>query len=239
MFHLRINFRVVKHQVGVILKYFLLLVFVSGCAAQSTAPPAKSGVKQVIAGLRSQNPRDLYRLLPKRVRKQTSFQVFAARWNENRIERHHQAESLAKAVSQSPEMTEWASIARGKVGTIHLRRKGGAWKLESALATHEVALRPIAAVKYFATALGRRDFVALLRVLTKSRRQEIRTRVESFSQSLSKRIASGDLVIGPIGDSRAEAHWEDDDYRYRLLLQKEGDQWRIQDFDLRAKPPSR
>ena len=235
-----VTFGPVKCPWNRVVKYAALLAFVSGCAAQSrNAPAASAGVKQVIAGLQSPEPRALYELLPPKIRKRTSYNDFAARWKATRVERHRQAKAMSEALGHPHTLKEWAAVRHGKLGTIALHRTGRKWQLESEFASHSVALRPAAAVKYFATALARRDLVALLRVLTRPRRTALSTRIEKLSNSLSQRIRDGDLTIGSLGDKRAEVHWQDDDHRYRILLQKEGDQWRVEDVDLRPKPAAR
>jgi hypothetical protein len=40
-----------------------------------------------------------------------------------------------------------------------------------------------------------------------------------------------------LGKDRAELHWEDEEFRYKIVLRREGDEWRVDDVFIRAQPP--
>jgi hypothetical protein len=42
--------------------------------------------------------------------------------------------------------------------------------------------------------------------------------------------------IDELGGDRAELRWDDDGIRYRVVLRREGDEWRVDDLYIRATP---
>ena len=95
------------------------------------------------------------------------------------------------------------------------------------------AARPHDAVRVFADALARRDYEGVLRVLTSKRREAIRAQVDDFVSAL---LANLDGEITLLGKDGAELNFHKDGKRYRVVLEREGDEWRIDDIHVRAVP---
>ena len=111
-------------------------------------------------------------------------------------------------------------------------RERGRWRLESGLIARGHASKPIDAVRMLVEAVASRDFDALMRVLTARRRNGISREVDELSSSLIENLGN---EISQIGPDRAEMIWETDNARYKIVLRKEGDQWRVDDLHIRPK----
>ena len=57
--------------------------------------------------------------------------------------------------------------------------------------------------------------------------------VDAFTDSLIRNLEAPIHFIGKRG---AELRWEDGDKRYRVVLRKEGDEWRIDDVHITTMP---
>jgi nucleotide-binding universal stress UspA family protein len=218
---------------------YLALALLAGCggdATRRTTPPAAEGVKAYVTVLRAGDPAQAYALLSDEVKAQISYDDFALQWNESAPEREHQARALEEGLKGSADLGERAKIVYPDGKTVYLVRENGAWRLESAVMSRVHAGQPRDAVAIFAEALNRRDYQAALRVLTTRRREGIGEQVDSFVKSLLERLQSGDGTIETIGKDRAEMRWDDGKRRYKIILRKEGDQWRVDDIHLRPAP---
>ena len=58
-------------------------------------------------------------------------------------------------------------------------------------------------------------------------------KIEGFVAGISRRI---DDKIEEIGTDRAELRWDENGIRYRIVLRKEDDEWRIDDVHIRVAP---
>ena len=72
--------------------------------------------------------------------------------------------------------------------------------------------------------------------MTSRRRDGISQQVDSFVTSLLAHLADPDAYVEETGKDRAELRWDDDGRRYRIVLRKEGDEWRVDDIHLRPVP---
>ncbi|MBA3397335.1 MAG: hypothetical protein H0T89_32210 [Deltaproteobacteria bacterium] len=215
----------------------VLLVWVIAVGAGCRGPagpttPASTGVRAYIAALESNDARDAYALLTSATRKQVSFDEFALQWKQSAKERAWQAKALAESLKGNEDVGERArvSFADGKV--VALERDGKTWRLESELVSRSRAKRPRDAIRVFADALASRDVSALLRVLTQRRRDGLTKQVEGFVSGIGKRINE---KMEEFGD-RAELRWDENGIRYRIVLRKEDDEWRVDDIYIRPAP---
>lgn len=220
---------------------FLALALVAGCggdAARRTTSPAAEGVQTYVSVLRAGDAAQAYALLSDEVKAGLSYEDFALQWNESAREREQQAGMLEEGLRGSRNLGERAKVVYPDGKTVHLVRENGAWRLESAVISRVHAGQPHDAVSIFAEALDRRDYQAVLRILTRRRRDGIGEQVDSFVKSLLERLKSEDNTIETIGKDRAEMRWDDGKRRYRIILRKEGDEWRVDDIHLRPAPKS-
>jgi len=216
------------------------IMFVSGCGGapgRKSTPPASAGVTAFISILRSDDPEPAYALLAAEVRDRLSYDEFAIQWKETARERADQAAALEEGLKGDPNLGERASIGYSDGKSVHLAREGNRWLLESAVVTRTHAGRPHDAVKIFAEALSERDYEAVTRILTTRRRDGIDKQIETFVVSLLAHLEGEDNTIETIGTDRAELRWDHEGRRYKIVLRKEGDEWRVDDIYLRPVPP--
>lgn len=220
-----------------VLSYALL--FALGCGGnpvKKSMPPAGTGVEQYIAALRSDDPAKAYSLLSSEVKQELPFEEFAIQWRESAAERKDQALALEEGLRGRRDLGERAKLVYGNGKTVYLARQNGRWRLDTAVVARVHAGRPHDAVAIFAEALDKRDYEAILRVLTQRRRDGIGQEVDRFVKSLLEYIQSDRSAIETIGKDRAEMRWDDGKRSYRIVLRKEGDEWRIDDVHLRPAP---
>ena len=207
-----------------------------GAPGKRNTPPASTGVEAFVKSLRSDDPKAAYALLSSEVKSQLSFEEFATQWRETERERKDQAEALQEGLKGGPNLGERAKIVYQDGKTVYVLREAGTWRIESAMVSRVHAGRPHDAVKIFADALSRQDYEGVMQILTSRRRDGIDDQVESFVTSLLQHLAGANNTIETIGKDKAELRWDDEGRRYKIILLKEGDEWRIDDIYLRPIP---
>ena len=207
----------------------------AGCRGSAAGPsaPAAAGVRAYIAALKSNDPRDAYGLLAAPVRKKVSYDEFALAWKQSEKERAWQAKVLEESLKGNPDVGERALISYSDGKLVQLEREGRAWRLDSELVSRSRARRPRDAVRLFADAIAARDISGVLGVLTQRRRDGLTKQVEGFVAGIGKRIND---KIDEFGNDRAELRWDENGIRYRIVLRKEDDEWRIDDIYIRPAP---
>ena len=211
-----------------------LVIVIASCAhAAGPSSPASDGVHAYIAALRSNDPRDAYKLLASDERKKISFDEFALQWKQRQQERAWQADALEKAMGGNPSVGERAIIgfSDGKLVQLELE-PDKTWRLESELVSKTRAKRPRDAIRIFADSIHQRDVSSALKILTQRRRDGLTRQIEGFIAGIGKH------VNGPIEEhaDRAELKWDESGIRYRIVLRKEDDEWRIDDIYIRPAP---
>lgn len=207
----------------------------SGPRSKSAASPAP-GVQSYIDVLRADDPGPAYALLSDEVRRQMSFEEFAAQWKDSAAERTEQAQALQQRLEGAPPVQQHAVVVYPDGQTVHIVQEDGAWHLESAIVAPEHASGPHDAVRIFVRALEMRDIRRVMRILTVRRQDSIGAQLDAFVTSLGRRLAGADNTIEIFGKDRAELRWDDDGRQYKIVLRKEGDEWRVDDVHLRPAP---
>jgi hypothetical protein len=208
---------------------------VTAACGRATGPaaPASNGVRAYIAALKSNDPRDAYDLLASSVRKKVSYDEFALAWKQSEKERAWQARVLEESLKGNPDVGERALISYSDGKLVQLEREGKAWRLDSELVSRSRARRPRDAIRLFADAIAARDVSGVLSVLTQRRRDGLTKQVEGFVAGIGKRIND---KIDEFGTDRAELRWDENGIRYRIVLKKEDDEWRVDDIFIRPAP---
>lgn len=201
--------------------------------ARGPSTPAADGVRAYLAALRSNDPRDAYDLLSRDVKKQVSYEEFERQWKLSEAERTWQAQVLEESLRGNPDVGERALISFPDGKLVQLERDGNAWRLESELVSRSRAKEPRDAIRLFADAIAARDVNAALHVLTQRRRDGLTKQIEGFINGLGKRINDR---LDRFGPDRAELRWDENGIRYRIVLRKEDDEWRIDDIYIRPAP---
>lgn len=206
----------------------------AACGGSSgPSSPAATGVRAYIAALKSNDPRDAYGLLAASVRKKVSYDEFALSWKQSEKERAWQAKTLEESLKGNPDVGERALVSYSDGKLVQLEREGRAWRLDSELVSRSRARRPRDAIRLFADAIAARDVSGVLGVLTQRRRDGLTKQVEGFVAGIGKRIND---KIDEFGNDRAELRWDENGIRYRIVLRKEDDEWRVDDIYIRPSP---
>ena len=212
----------------------LALVCLAACGGPGgPSSPASEGVHAYITALRSNDPHDAYKLMSGTAKKKLSFDEFALQWKQTAAEREWQAKALEASLKGNPDVGERAMFSFSDGKLVELEREGKSWRLESELVSRSRAKEPRDAIRLFADAITSRDINAILAVLTQRRREGLQKQVEGFVNGIGKRING---LVDQVAPDRAEMRWDENGIRYRIVLRKEDDEWRVDDIYVRPAP---
>ncbi|HEY0476143.1 MAG TPA: hypothetical protein VGD37_01385 [Kofleriaceae bacterium] len=211
-----------------------VVLAVAACGgAIGPSSPAADGVRAYVRALRDNDPRRAYALLSAGTRKEVSFDEFALAWKQSDKERAWQIRVLEDSLKGNPDVGERALISFSDGKLVQLEREGKTWRLENELVSRSRAKQPRDAIRLFAEAIAARDITGVLGVLTQRRRDGLTRQVEGFVAGIGKRINER---IDQFGNDRAELRWDENGIRYRIVLRKEDDEWRVDDIYIRPAP---
>jgi hypothetical protein len=213
-------------------KLAIALALAACGGARGPSSPASDGVRAYLAALHSNDPRDAYSLMSSDARKKISYDEFALQWKQSETERKWQAKVLEDSLKGNPDVGERALISFPDGKLVQLEREGKTWRLESELVSRSRAKRPRDAIRMFADAIAARDVSGALNVLTQRRREGLQKQIEGFITGIGKHAAG---PLDEFGD-RAELRWDENGIRYRIVLRKEDDEWRVDDIYIRPAP---
>ncbi len=215
-------------------KRVAIVLALAGCGgARGPSSPASDGVRAYLNALRANDPHDAYDLLSSDARKKLSYDEFALQWKQSAEERSWQAKVLEDSLKGNPDVGERALVSFSDGKLVQLEREGKTWRLESELVSRSRAKEPRDAIRLFADAIAARDVGAALNVLTQRRRDGLTKQIEGFISGLGKRINDR---LDRFGPDRAELRWDENGIRYRIVLRKEDDEWRVDDIYIRPAP---
>jgi hypothetical protein len=207
-----------------------------GARGATTESPASEAVQAYLGALRGDDARAAYAMLSTETRAQVSFEEFEQRWNETRPEREHQARALDEGLRGGQDLGERTRVRYADGKRVSLRREGAEWKLETGLVSQTHAGGPRDAIRILAEALVAKNYDRVMRILTDRRRSSITRNFDGFVTSLQKHVND---EIAHISKDRAELQWDDDESRYKIVLRREGGEWRVDDVHIRPIPPDR
>ena len=211
-----------------------LALVIAACGGTSgPSSPAADGVRAYVRALRDNSPREAYALLSADARRKVSFEEFLLAWKQSDKERAWQVRVLEDSLKGNPDVGERALISFSDGKLVQLEREGKTWRLESELVSRSRAKQPRDAIRLFAEAISARDITGALNVLTQRRRDGLTRQVEGFVAGIGKRINDR---IDQFGNDRAELRWDENGIRYRIVLRKEEDEWRVDDIYIRPAP---
>lgn len=215
------------------MRVLVLVCVVAACGApKGPSTPAANGVHAYVSALENDDPRAAYGLLASQTRKRVSYDEFALQWKQSAQERKWQAKALREGLKGNPDVGERARVTFSDGKIVPLERDGNRWLLESELVSRSRAKRPRDALRVFSDALSSRDVGSLLGVLTQRRRDGLMKQIGGFVSGLDKRI-NDKMEEWP---DRAELRWDENGIRYRIVLRKEDDEWRVDDIYIRPAP---
>ena len=203
----------------------LLCAACGGGAPRATEPPV-AGARAWASALSADDPDRGYALLARDVQKRVPQALFAERWREAKPERDRQAAALAGALGQSGQRGERGRLSSGKdaVGLVH---EAGGWRLETPLLFPIRADSPQSALRGLATAISERDVEGVLRLMSRARRERLQERLRGLARGLEQH--AGDPI--ELVRDRAVLRWSDGVVRWRIVLVREGGEWRLDDID--------
>lgn len=212
----------------------LMIAGCVGCGASAgPSTPAADGVRAYVQALHRNDPRAAYNALSSDTRHRVSYDEFALAWKQGDKERTWQAKVLEDSLKGNPDVGERALVTYSDGKLVQLEREGKAWRLDSELVSRSRARQPRDAIRLFADAIAARDISGVLNALTQRRRDGLTRQVEGFVAGIGKRINDR---IDQFGSDRAELRWDENGIRYRIVLRREDDEWRIDDIYIRPAP---
>lgn len=210
------------------------VVALAACgSAIGKAPPAQDGVAELVKALEADDPRAAYALLAKETRRKVSFEEFAVQWKASKAERAWQAKLLAAELQGQPDVGERAIVTYPDGKSVTLEREDKRWRLEAALVSRVRAAKPRDAIRMFADALRHNDLEGVLRTLTMRRREGLARQIGGFLAGIDRKV---DGKLEEIGTDRAELRWDENGVRFRIVLRREDDEWRIDDIHIHPVP---
>jgi hypothetical protein len=211
----------------------LALTLAACGGSYNSKTPASNGVQDLIAVLNSDDPHRAYALLSEDAKRTISYKEFEQQWRQTAAERAWQTMALQASLRGAPNVGERAIVGFADGKSVPLERDGKIWRVEVPLVTHAQTPRPRDALRAFADALEQRDVSAALSMLTKRRRDGLARQIDGFLHGIGNRV--NDEIDEYDGD-RAELRWDEAGIRYRILLRREDDEWRIDDISIRITP---
>lgn len=212
----------------------LLLAALAACGSViGKAPPAQEGVAALVKALEADDPRAAYSLLAKETRRKVSFEEFAVQWKASKAERAWQAKLLAAELQGHPAVGERAIVTYPDGKSVALEREDKRWRLEAALVSRVRATKPRDAIRMFADAVRHNDLEGVLRTLTMRRREGLARQINGFLAGIDRKV---DGKLEEIGTDRAELRWDENGVRFRIVLRREDDEWRIDDIHIHPVP---
>jgi len=203
-------------------------------AAPARTPRATDTIARYASALARDDPRAAWRMLSKSTQRQLPFDRFAAAWRALARERAEQRRRVRASLTTAGAIVERATVTYPDGTTVPLRRTGARWRMERAFVARSLADSPSAAARQLADGLRQRDLAAVLAILTPARRDRIQRFLDGFASSM--RAHARPETITYHGPNRAEMTWDDHGIQYRVILVRDHDQWRVDDFDVEPAP---
>jgi hypothetical protein len=198
-----------------------------GPAAGVTSVDPVETVRAWRSAVEKNDPHAAYALLSPRVRKDLSYAEFERQWKATGDERTHQAGAMSAAPAQPGDVGAAAEVSLADGKKTRLVREQQLWRLEQPLLTSSRASTPQEAMRLFATALEDRNFFAVMRLLTSTRKEGLTTFLDGFVGGLRSNVGR-EITIN---QDRAVIEWKEGAKTWKVTLKKEDGEWRVDDVD--------
>jgi hypothetical protein len=201
--------------------FSISLTAFSCCGSNLTATP-HSLLQRYITAVYKNQPDLAYSLLDQKTKSTISKNDFVAQWNAMQAELKEHARQLEKQLEQPLVLKATVRYSSGM--HIEMTHENGSWKIDEGMTASYPTPTPIEALSLFLRAIEEKNYKNLLLLLTKAKRDQLEEdmadRVNGLKQLLSQPLEiKGDKEILRYGS------------RYKMELTKEGEQWKIQDFN--------
>jgi len=213
-------------RVGTLLVMLALCACHAGGAGGSAADPAET-VRAWRAAVDKNDPHAAYDLLSPRVRKDLTYAEFERQWKATGEERSRQAAAMSAAPAEAGDVGAAAEVALEDGKKTRLVREKKFWRLEQPLLTSSRASTPQEAMRLFATALEDRNFFAVMRLLTSTRKDGLSAFLDGFIAGLRSNVGR-EITIN---NDRAVIEWKEGAKTWKITLKKEDGEWRVDDVD--------
>jgi hypothetical protein len=195
-------------------------------AGESTADPAET-VRAWLFAVEKNDPHAAYALLSPRVRKDLSYAEFERQWKSTNEERSRQAAAMSASPAEDGAVGAAAEVSLEDGKKTRLVREKRVWRLEQPLLTSSRASTPQEAMRLFATALEDRNFFAVMRLLTSTRKDGLTGFLDGFIAGLRSNVGR-EITIN---NDRAVIEWKEGSKTWKITLKKEDGEWRVDDVD--------
>lgn len=201
----------------------LLLASVVGACVRPVPTPYQT-LQRYAQALDRDDPRAAYDLLDSPTRNRMTYAAFAVEWKRSALERGQQRQALAGALKDPPR--QQAAVVLGDGARIGLMEEASGFRLVDTELRAVRARTPQEALHLLLAAAERRDYPAVLRLLTETQREqleaELRERIAGLRGALKKNA--------PVEISGDRARYQYDP-RFFVELQRDPHGWRVLDFN--------
>ena len=213
-------------RVGTLLVLLGLAACHGAAAGTATTDPAET-VRAWRAAVEKNDPHAAYDLLSPRVRKELTYTEFERQWKATGDERSRQAAAMSATPAEDGEVGAAAEVALEDGKKTRLVREKKLWRMEQPLLTSSRASTPQEAMRLFATALEDRNFYAVMRLLTSTRKDGMGAFLDGFIAGLRSNVGR-EITIN---NDRAVIEWKEGAKTWKITLKKEDGEWRVDDVD--------
>ena len=199
----------------------LVLALPVGCGTVKKTGPSDI-LRQYIGAVRANQPAKAYALLHDSVRRRMTKEEFVSRWKTVRDELGDQAAHLEKRLAKPLDVRAEVQFANG--GQAKLRMAADGWRIHGGINVSFSTATPKETLRALLRAVKRRDYHAVMRLMSKSVREglekEIDDRVKRLGEGLTKSlIVEGGRATLKLGEN------------FKIELVKEDGRWKVADFD--------
>lgn len=201
----------------------------AGCTARSVGTP-QATLRSYTKALADDDARAAYQLFSPTLQRSLPYEEFEKQWRENGSERALQRQQiLAQLSSRSSELTERAELRLSQGSAVQLvaarTMVGKSWQLVDANLQAVAAGSPQDVLKLLLLAVEKRNYPALLRLLSTEERKALEAQL---SERIDRLRAA---LVKPTIDVRGDRARIEYDPRFFVDLVREGDSWRIADLN--------
>jgi hypothetical protein len=192
------------------------LLALAACAARARPQETVEAYRRALS---ADDPAAAWALLSAEQRGSRTKEDFARTWRQLAEERGEQERALRRP--SAPELSASTTVL---AADLELAREAGFWRVRRAPVPGQPPRTPEEAVRALLRAAEHNNLDAFLRLLSSPVAEKLRKKI---GERVARLRAALDRPI-PVEGDRATLQY---DARFRIELRREGDEWRIEDFD--------
>jgi hypothetical protein len=197
----------------------------TGCVVNGEgSKPGRSVIVQYLKAVETDNAPAAYKLMGKKYRKKTSLRKFMRYWRLYRPELLQQVRRIRNALKAKDKfhVEAVAHLKEGKKATLQWEKNG--WRLRGGPGTEVGGGSPKSTLLALVRAIGRKDLLAFMQLLTERRREAFMRQMFLRLQKLKANLDRPLVITG----RRIRFQY---DSRYYIDLIKENGVWKVYDFN--------